>query len=130
MSEKKLKSYRKLVRKCEDLEKRIKEKDNELTRIKSPQMSDMPVLRGKSFDDLIIKVAELKEAYHSKYLAALRLCQEIENAIDGLEDEDDQLAARLYYIDGLPWWKVALKIPCGEAEIYRKRKEILNKLTA
>ena len=40
----------------------------------------------------------------------LELMTEAEKFIEGIEKSEVRIMFRLYYIDGLPWWKVAMKM--------------------
>ena len=39
-------------------------------------------------------------------------------ALDRLQDDDERYVLRAYYIDGLQWDQIALKVPCAERTVY------------
>lgn len=113
--------YRIMKEEIRDLRRRIRELEKF---IENPHLVSDTVTRGKRGkkplgtvtitgipDRECRRKAALKERYKKllelKEVELLELTCQVEEYIDSIPKSELRIMFRLYYIDGLPWWKVA-----------------------
>ena len=114
-----------------DIERRIDRVRSEMMGVKgiSYEGGDMPKAHNNS--DLSDFVAQLEEFEHKlfmKYEKLLGIEVDTYMTLDKLQDPDERYVLRAYYIDGLQWDQIALKVPCAERTVYDIRLRGLKSL--
>lgn len=114
-----LKSYEKVVRKMERSEIRIAEiRKNRLSI--SVKYNDMP--HGHGSNDLSSYAAAL-DAEERKYMKArykrVKLCREITDKIERLENEDEKDVLMYRYINLMKWENICIKMDIGWSHVHR-----------
>lgn len=111
MTKERLRTYRDLSRELRHIERKVESLEASLYSPKIPKMSGMPAggAGGNAMEDLAAKHLELLDHYKAKEaeLAGEQLA--IEQAIDALPYRERSLL-RLYYIDGLTWEEVSVRM--------------------
>ncbi len=123
MDKKILKQYADLMGEIKDIRKRIKMKKKELEKLEHNQVAD--VVSGSKGelciygtikiegvqDPVIIRkqkaLRKLKNLLEIKEVELLELVCEVEEYIEFITNPEIRTMFRLYYIDQLPWWRVA-----------------------
>ena len=79
-------------------------------------------------EDLEERIGSLRSKYGSA--AAIRYSDmpKAHNNSDLSQDPDERYVLRAYYIDGLQWDQIALKVPCAERTVYDIRLRGLKSL--
>lgn len=108
MTKEQLRNYKKLKREHARLEQRLRILE------KRPDC-DQAILRP------------LVDCYEAKLEALVNETLKIENAIETLTPTERELV-RLRYIDGLPWFRVAVGINYSEPQARRIHQDILRKI--
>lgn len=114
MTKERLRSYRDLKREIKSLKETIEETESTLYSPKVPQMSGMPLTHGTMNPKELaaIKHIELLDYYTKKVSELQKEQLAIETAIEALPYRERTLI-RLYYIDGLTWEEVCVKMSYG-----------------
>ena len=124
-----LERYKNVKREAEDLEERIGSLRSKYGSAAAIRYSDMPKAHNNS--DLSDFVAQLEEFEHKlfvKYEKLLGIEVDTYMTLDKLQDPDERYVLRAYYIDGLQWDQIALKVPCAERTVYGIRLRGLKSL--
>ena len=111
-----LERYKNIKREAEDLEDRIGSLRSKYGSAAAIRYSDMPKAHNNS--DLSDFVAQLEEFEHKLFMKYEKL----------LGIEVDTFVLRAYYIDGMQWDQIALKVPCAERTVYDIRLRGLKSL--
>ena len=64
---------------------------------------------------------EIQELYQER--------DELVKAVESLEDPLENIVMRLFYIDGLSWNEIQIRLRCGRGTIHRARDSALKKLS-
>lgn len=83
--------------------------------------------KGDIQPDLIARIDEAIAAYNAKLKKCVDLIIAFENSIEKLTSRERRLM-RLYYIDGLTWEQVCVKMNYSWMHLHRLRKAILEKI--
>lgn len=130
MTKNRLRNYRNNKKEQEQLKARLEELETALYYPKIPRLSDMPkggTTEGNHQEDLAIHHIELQAKYNAK-LAELEAEQlAIENAIEGLP-QTERLLMRYYYMDGLTWEEVCVRIGYCWTQTHEYHRKALQKL--
>lgn len=130
MTKERLKNYRYLLREKQQLLQLLGELEGEMTALRSPQLSGMP--RSSSGDNrldaLIDRREELLHSYRAKIREMDTELKSIEVAIEALEDSRERLILRLYYIDGLTWEQVCVRVGYSWKQTHRIHARALRKM--
>lgn len=78
--------------------------------------------------DYFAKASEIMEEWGARKAEALCRMQEIERAIDRLEDPRQRRVLKLHYIDGVPWAQIPDIMHYGIDNVYRLRRLALKNL--
>lgn len=98
--------------------------------IKSPRMDGMPqaAASGDNVERLAILRVTLEARANRARDKALRLADEINDAIDGLANSDQRRVLRLRYISGYCWEQVAISMHMSLRTVHRVHGQALNEL--
>lgn len=98
--------------------------------IRSPNMDGMP--RGSAKGDNVERLAILRITLEERAMKArdkaLRIADEIYDAIDSLEDSSQRQALRYHYIGGMTWEQVAMEMCMSLRTVHRIHGQALNEL--
>lgn len=120
MTKQQLEQYRYMRTELRDLDERIR-KGELVSDIVIGSNKESPYIKGPVKITGYIHDAETAAALRKRRALLLQACQEIEQWMECIEDSLTRQIVRLRYVDGYHWWKVALKIGCGNtADSVRK----------
>lgn len=130
MTKERLKTYIDIREERDDLNRRIKDIEDDLYALRSQLLDGMP--RGSSgenyvTEELIDQKEELLVMYKVKEGELTAELLVIETAIEKLEPRERRLV-RLHYIDGLTWEQVAVEMTYSWRQVHRIHGEALEKL--
>lgn len=129
MTKERLRSYRDLRMELRQIERKVETIETTLYSPKIPRLTGMPSTpgSGNSKEDLVAKHIELLDYYNTKKaeLASEQLA--IEKAIEVLPYRERTLL-RLYYIDGLTWEEVCVKMSYGWSRTHEIHALALRKI--
>ncbi|MDO4295037.1 MAG: hypothetical protein Q4D90_02625 [bacterium] len=127
--------YADMMEEIKDIRKRIETLNKEIRKLEQSQVSDtVKGSRGEYDIYGIIKITGIPDAVVTRKASALRRWQamlelkevelleltcEAEEYIESIEKSELRIMFRLYYIDLLPWWKVAQQMN----RIFPKRRK-------
>ena len=127
-----LRKYKAIKAEILQLQEQITELESVMVAPKIPQLTGMP-FGGSSEPDkignIVAKVNKLRDLYNDKLMALVELQEAIENAIAGL-DSQEQLLIRLYYFSSYTWEEVAVRLNYSWQHVHRLHRAILEKLAA
>ena len=124
-----LERYKYAKREAEDLEERISNLRSKYGSAAAIRYSDMPKAHNNSdLSDFMAKLEEYESKLFIKYEKLLGIEVDIYMTLDRLQDDDERFVLRAYYIDGLQWDQIALKVPCAERTVYDIRMRGLKSL--
>lgn len=124
-----LERYKYAKREAEDLEERISNLRSKYGSAAAIRYSDMPKAHNNSdLSDFMAKLEEYESKLFIKYEKLLGIEVDIYMTLDRLQDQDEAFVLRAYYIDGLQWDQIALKVPCAERTVYDIRLRGLKSL--
>ena len=124
-----LERYKYAKREAEDLEERISNLRSKYGSAAAIRYSDMPKAHNNSdLSDFVAQLEEYESKLFIKYEKILGIEVEIYMTLDRLQDDDERFVLRAYYIDGLQWDQIALKVPCAERTVYDIRLRGLKSL--
>lgn len=130
MTKERLKNYRYLLREKQQLLQLLGELEGEMTALRSPQLSGMP--RSSSGDNrldaLIDRREELLHSYRAKIREMDTELKAIEAAIEALEDSRERTILRLYYLEGLTWERVCVRVGYSWQQTHRIHAKALRRL--
>ena len=87
--------------------------------VSSPKLDDMPKAHNNSdLSDFMAQLEEYESKLFIKYEKLLGIEVDIYMTLDRLQDDDERFVLRAYYIDGMQWDQIALKVPCAERTVY------------
>lgn len=125
-----LRKYKAVKAEILQLQEQINELESVMVAPKIPQLTGMP-FGGNSEPDkignIVAKAEKLRDLYYSKLEGLMELQEEIENAIAGLNNQE-QLLIRLYYFSSYTWEEVAVRLNYSWTQTHRKHRAILEKL--
>lgn len=125
-----LRKYKAIKAEIVQLQEQINELASVMVAPKIPQLTGMP-FGGSSEPDkignVVAKADKLRNMYYSKLEGLVDLQATIENAIAGL-DSQEQLLIRLYYFSSYTWEEVAVRLNYSWTQTHRKHRAILEKL--
>jgi hypothetical protein len=79
-------------------------------------MAKLPIDNAEDF--LLFMLEEFEHKLFVKYEKLLGIEVDTYMTLDRLQDPDERVVLRAYYIDGLQWDQIALKVPCAERTVY------------
>lgn len=124
-----LERYKYAKREAEDLEERISGLRSKYGSAAAIRYSDMPKAHNNSdLSDFMAQLEEYESKLFIKYEKLLGIEVDIYMTLDRLQDDDERFVLRAYYIDGMQWDKIALKVPCAERTVYDIRLRGLKSL--
>lgn len=124
-----LERYKYAKREAEDLEERISNLRSKYGSAAAIRYSDMPKAHNNSdLSDFMAQLEEYESKLFIKYEKLLGIEVDIYMTLDRLQDDDERFVLRAYYIDGLQWDQIALKVPCAERTVYDIRLRGLKSL--
>ena len=124
-----LERYKYAKREAEDLEERISGLHSKYGSAAAIRYSDMPKAHNNSdLSDFMAQLEEYESKLFIKYEKLLGIEVDIYMTLDRLQDDDERFVLRAYYIDGMQWDKIALKVPCAERTVYDIRLRGLKSL--
>ena len=124
-----LERYKYAKREAEDLEERISNLRSKYGSAAAIRYSDMPKAHNNSdLSDFMAQLEEYESKLFIKYEKLLGIEVDIYMTLDRLQDQDEAFVLRAYYIDGLQWDQIALKVPCAERTVYDIRLRGLKSL--
>lgn len=124
-----LERYKYAKREAEDLEERISNLRSKYGSAAAIRYSDMPKAHNNSdLSDFMAQLEEYERKLFMKYEKLLGIEVDIYMTLDRLQDQDEAFVLRAYYIDGLQWDQIALKVPCAERTVYDIRLRGLKSL--
>lgn len=124
-----LERYKYAKREAEDLEERISNLRSKYGSAAAIRYSDMPKAHNNSdLSDFMAQLEEYESKLFIKYEKLLGIEFDIYMTLDRLQDDDERFVLRAYYIDGLQWDQIALKVPCAERTVYDIRLRGLKNL--
>lgn len=124
-----LERYKYAKREAEDLEERISNLRSKYGSAAAIRYSDMPKAHNNSdLSDFMEQLEEYESKLFIKYDKLLGIEVEIYMTLDRMQDSDERFVLRAYYIDGLQWDQIALKVPCAERTVYDIRLRGLKSL--
>lgn len=129
MTKYELMQYRRILKNIEKLEEKLLEINTQLQRI-TTCYTLVSVSRTGGRDvmgELIVKKIEVEEEINRKLQESYRKLNEIEKAIEKL-DEREKLLMRLRYIQGKSWAEICDEMGYSWRQIHRIHKEALDKL--
>lgn len=122
-----LHQYRAAIREAVECIERLEEAD---IAVKSPRIDGMP--RGATSGDNVEQMAILRTMLEDRATRArdraLQLSDEINDAIDGLDNSDQRRVLRLRYINGYCWEQVAISMNMSVRTVHRVHGQALNEL--
>lgn len=125
-----LRKYKAIKAEILQLQEQINELESVMVAPKIPQLTGMP-FGGSSEPDkignIVAKASKLRDLYYSKLEGLMELQEEIENAIAGLNSQE-QLLIRLYYFSDYTWEEVAVRLNYSWQHIHRLHRAVLEKL--
>lgn len=114
-----LERYKYAKREAEDLEERISNLRSKYGSAAAIRYSDMPKAHNNSdLSDFMAQLEEYESKLFIKYEKLLGIEVDIYMTLDRLQDDDERFVLRAYYIDGMQWDQIALKVPCAERTVY------------
>ena len=132
MTKERLRKYRAIKLERDHIRAKIEEIETLLYSLRSPQMSGMPRGGNETRDDrrdaLIERKTELRALYAQKEEALDMEILAIEAAISALSNPIERTLMRLYYIDGLTWEEVAVRIHYGWTKTHELHGSALRQL--
>lgn len=124
-----LERYKYAKREAEDLEERISNLRSKYGSAAAIRYSDMPKAHNNSdLSDFMAQLEEYESKLFIKYEKLLGIEVDIYMTLDRLQDQDEAFVLRAYYIDGMQWDQIALKVPCAERTVYDIRLRGLKSL--
>ena len=124
-----LERYKYAKREAEDLEERISNLRSKYGSAAAIRYSDMPKAHNNSdLSDFVAQLEEYESKLFIKYEKILGIEVDIYMTLDRLQDDDERFVLRAYYIDGMQWDQIALKVPCAERTVYDIRLRGLKSL--
>lgn len=124
-----LERYKYAKREAEDLEERISNLRSKYGSAAAIRYSDMPKAHNNSdLSDFMAQLEEYESKLFIKYEKLLGIEVDIYMTLDRLQDDDERFVLRAYYIDGMQWDQIALKVPCAERTVYDIRLRSLKSL--
>lgn len=129
MTKERLRKYRDLCRELRQIEEKIESMESALYSPKIPRITGMPSAagNGNSKEDLAAKHIELLDYYKCKKYELYTEQLAIEKAIESLPYRERTLL-RLYYIDGLTWEEVCVKMSYGWTQTHKIHGKALQML--
>ena len=125
-----LRKYKAIKAEILQLQEQINELESVMVAPKIPQLTGMP-FGGSSEPDkignVVAKADKLCDMYYSRLKVLVELQATIENAIAGL-DSQEQLLIRLYYFSNYTWEEVAVRLNYSWQHVHRLHRAILEKL--
>ena len=125
-----LRKYKVVKAEIVQLQEQINELKSVMVAPKIPQLTGMP-FGGSSEPDkignVVAKADKLCDMYYSRLKVLVELQATIENAIAGL-DSQEQLLIRLYYFSNYTWEEVAVRLNYSWQHIHRLHRAVLEKL--
>ncbi len=76
-------------------------------------------------EQFFMKKQKLVEKLNDKLEKYIDELTRVESIIDGIEDDEIRLIARLRFVDNLKWDKIAIKVHSDRSVCYRKLKKYL-----
>lgn len=129
MTKEELKQYRHIKLEISSIGDEIKELRNQIQSVRAVTISDMP--KGGShidFTDVIAKIDELTRALHIKMAQSLIVLEQIEKAIESLNNPTEQALLRYRYILGYTWEQVCVAMNYSWMQIHRLHSKSLMNL--
>lgn len=125
-----LRKYKAIKAEILQLQEQINELESVMIAPKIPQLTGMP-FGGSSEPDkignVVAKASKLQDLYYTKLKELVELQETIENAIAGLESQE-QLLIRLYYFSNYTWEQVAVRLNYSWQHVHKLHRAILEKL--
>ena len=125
-----LRKYKAIKAEILQLQEQLTELKSVMVAPKIPQLTGMP-FGGSSEPDkignIVAKASKLQDLYYTKLEELVELQETIENAIAGLESQE-QLLIRLYYFSNYTWEQVAVRLNYSWQHVHKLHRGILEKL--
>lgn len=131
MTKEQLKQYRDIKKERDNLLELLNRLDATISGIGSPSFEAMPHVNEivSKVETQAIRRMELTARYEAKVAELTDALQRIETAIESLQPRERTLI-RLYYIEGLTWEEVAVKLNYTWRHTHRIHSNALNQLKA
>ena len=128
MTKQELKNYSRMNKELARLEEKIKVLRNKIESPKSAVLSGVTSSgERKDFTDYIDNIVELQEMYNRRAKAIIEEQIRIENAIARLDNPIERAVLGYYYIDGLTWEQICVKVNYSWNRIHHfHRKALIN----
>ena len=129
MTREMLKQYRDILEEYRDLKRRIHELRSVMLSVGSPPLGTPSGgnTHGSAIERVTERYQELLRLYEAKANEALRATADIEHFASGLPPKE-RMVVRLYYLDGLCWFKVAAKMHYSERQVLRYHDAALSRI--
>ncbi len=132
MTRQRLRAYRDNKKEQEQLRQQLEAMEAALYAPRTTNLTGMPSgggHEGSAVEDAAIKHMELVECYRAQLLDLVAEQLEIENALASL-DGSERMIMREYYINGLTWEAVCVKVGYSWRQTHRIHKRALRRLEA
>ena len=99
--------------------------------LRSQQYTDQPKAGspGNRSEELNVLIIDKSEKLYQEIQELYQERDELVKAVESLEDPLENIVMRLFYIDGLSWNEIQIKLRCGRGTIHRARDSALKKLS-
>ena len=94
-------------------------------------MSDVVVSHSRNnhaMEDVIIKIADMKEQIARDFNRLLNLKKEIMEQIQTIPDPKMQQVLEMHYVYHEPWETIAEKMDCTESNVYKLHNRVLREI--
>jgi len=99
--------------------------------LRSQKYTDQPKagsLENRS-EELNVLIIDKSEKLYQEIQELYQERDELVKAVESLEDPLENIVMRLFYIDGLSWNEIQIRLRCGRGTIHRARDSALKKLS-
>jgi hypothetical protein len=99
--------------------------------LRSQQYTDQPKAGspGNRSEELNVLIIDKSEKLYQEIQELYQERDELVKAVESLEDPLENIVMRLFYIDGLSWNEIQIRLRCGRGTIHRARDSALKKLS-
>ncbi|WP_312288193.1 sigma factor-like helix-turn-helix DNA-binding protein [Terrisporobacter sp.] len=129
MTQRELEQFASIQKEIEDIREIQNDLKEKQKSIKSQIITDMPKGGGSALtmEDIVANIELNIVKIAKKQLELANFILKMENNIESLESQERRLI-RYRYINGLPFYQIAMKMHYSERHVKRLHKEILNKM--
>ena len=99
--------------------------------LRSQQYTDQPKAGspGNRSEELNVLIIDKSEKLYQEIQELYQERDEQVKAVESLQDPLENIVMRLFYIDGLSWNEIQIRLRCGRGTIHRARDSALKKLS-